>query len=130
MSKGEASAKVVKAYQEMSQQAEEAKRLEDELKGSDIAGVIDKCNELQDSCNEEIRKALAEMGITDVVIQIQVVGSEEEESKPTQKRTRKEKRYVNPHTGEEVITKGPNHKTLKAWKEKHGKDEVEGWVTK
>ena len=27
-----------------------------------------------------------------------------------------------------VETKGGNHKILKAWKEKHGADVVEGWV--
>lgn len=35
--------------------------------------------------------------------------------------------YKNPHTGEVVKTRGGNHKTLKEWREKWGKDEVAGW---
>ena len=46
--------------------------------------------------------------------------------KPKAKRTLKT--YRNPHTGEEVHTRGGNQKTIKAWKEQHGKDEVESWV--
>lgn len=38
------------------------------------------------------------------------------------------KRYKNPETGEVVETKGGNHKVLKAWKEKHGAEKVEGWL--
>lgn len=35
--------------------------------------------------------------------------------------------YKNPHTGEVVKTKGGNHKTLKAWREKYGAEEVDKW---
>lgn len=35
--------------------------------------------------------------------------------------------YHNPHTGEEVKTRGANHKTLKAWREKYGADTVDSW---
>jgi hypothetical protein len=35
--------------------------------------------------------------------------------------------YKNPHTGEVVKTKGGNHKTLKEWRDKYGKDAVDGW---
>ncbi|MAG66100.1 histone-like nucleoid-structuring protein MvaT [Pseudomonas abyssi] len=45
------------------------------------------------------------------------------------KRARKVKQYKNPNTGEVIETKGGNHKTLKAWKEKYGADTVESWVT-
>jgi hypothetical protein len=36
--------------------------------------------------------------------------------------------YINPHNGEIVKTKGGNHKTLREWREKWGKDEVHNWV--
>lgn len=36
--------------------------------------------------------------------------------------------YKNPHTGEVVKTRGGNHKTLKEWREKWGKEEVQNWV--
>ncbi|MBA1265161.1 histone-like nucleoid-structuring protein, MvaT/MvaU family [Stutzerimonas nitrititolerans] len=44
------------------------------------------------------------------------------------RRQRQLKVYKNPETGEVVETKGGNHKILKAWKEKHGADKVEGWL--
>lgn len=40
---------------------------------------------------------------------------------------RPEKTYRNPHTGEVVITRGGNHKTLNEWREKHGKEAVQSW---
>lgn len=45
-----------------------------------------------------------------------------------QRRERKIKIYVNPHTHETIETKGGNHKLLKAWKEEHGAQVVEGWL--
>ncbi len=44
------------------------------------------------------------------------------------RRQRQVKVYKNPETGEVVETKGGNHKILKAWKEKHGGEKVEGWL--
>jgi len=41
---------------------------------------------------------------------------------------RKTKIYRNAHTGEEIHTKGGNHKELKKWKAEYGADVVEGWV--
>ncbi|MFU5275021.1 histone-like nucleoid-structuring protein MvaT [Pseudomonas aeruginosa] len=38
--------------------------------------------------------------------------------------------YKNPNTGEVVETKGGNHKTLKAWKEKWGAAAVQSWLQK
>ena len=38
------------------------------------------------------------------------------------------KRYVNPHSGEVVETKGGNHKVLNAWREQYGKDVVDSWL--
>ena len=37
------------------------------------------------------------------------------------------KAYENPHTEEVVKTKRGNHKTLKEWREKNGKDTVASW---
>lgn len=36
----------------------------------------------------------------------------------------------NPHSGEIVETKGGNHTPLKAWKNEHGSDTVESWLSK
>ena len=43
------------------------------------------------------------------------------------RRTRKTKRYTNPHTGEVIETKGGNHKELKEWKARWGAQTVESW---
>ncbi len=45
------------------------------------------------------------------------------------RRTRKLKVYVNPHTNEVLETRGGNQKQLKEWKAEFGSDVVEGWVT-
>lgn len=46
----------------------------------------------------------------------------------TPRRTRNTKCYTNPHNGQEILTKGGNHKTLKEWKAKWGADVVESWA--
>lgn len=38
------------------------------------------------------------------------------------------KTYRNPNSGEVVQTRGGNQKTLKAWKEQYGKEQVESWL--
>ena len=47
---------------------------------------------------------------------------------PKQRRERTPKTFKNPHTGEQIQTKGGNHKILKAWKAEFGNDEVESWL--
>lgn len=47
---------------------------------------------------------------------------------PKQRRPRVVKVYRNPHNGEQIETKGGNHRGLKAWKEQYGADTVEGWL--
>lgn len=44
------------------------------------------------------------------------------------RKPREIKRYVNPHNGQTIETKGGNHKLLKEWKAKHGSEVVEGWL--
>ena len=45
-----------------------------------------------------------------------------------QRRERAVKTYKNPETGEVVETKSANNKVLRAWKEQHGAEAVEGWL--
>ena len=47
-------------------------------------------------------------------------------AKPT-RQPRRTKRYVHPHTGAVIETKGANHKELKEWKAQWGQDTVESW---
>lgn len=44
------------------------------------------------------------------------------------RRSRKLKVYVNPHSGERVETRGGNQTQLKEWKKQYGSDTVESWV--
>ncbi|WP_425348442.1 histone-like nucleoid-structuring protein, MvaT/MvaU family [Vreelandella neptunia] len=44
---------------------------------------------------------------------------------PARRKIRKIKVYRNPHNGEIVETRGGNHKTLRAWKDQHGAEEVD-----
>lgn len=52
---------------------------------------------------------------------------DEPKAKATRK-VRKLKVYKNPHTGEEISTRGGNHKGLKQWKDEYGDEVVEGWL--
>lgn len=45
-----------------------------------------------------------------------------------ERKSRPEKTYRNPHTGETVVTKGGNHKTLKKWRERYGAENVASWI--
>lgn len=47
----------------------------------------------------------------------------------TTRKPRRTKRYVNPHTGAVIETKGANHKELKEWKAQWEPEIVEGWFT-
>lgn len=38
--------------------------------------------------------------------------------------------FINPHTNERVETKGANQKTLIAWRNQYGKEEVASWQQK
>lgn len=49
--------------------------------------------------------------------------------KVAQRKPRQVKVYKNPHNGEIVETKGGNHALLKKWKQEHGSDEVESWLS-
>lgn len=50
--------------------------------------------------------------------------------KVAQRKPREVKIYKNPHNGELIETKGGNHRLLKQWKQEHGADVVESWLTR
>lgn len=50
--------------------------------------------------------------------------------KVAQRKAREVKIYKNPHNGELIETKGGNHRLLKQWKQEHGADVVESWLTR
>lgn len=56
-----------------------------------------------------------------------ITGAKSDASTPSGRAKRPLKTYKNPHTGEEVQTRGGNQKTLNAWREQHGKETVQSW---
>ena len=46
---------------------------------------------------------------------------------PKARRARQVTRYTHPESGEVLDSKGGNHRTLKVWNEKYGKDVVKSW---
>ncbi|MGO1500019.1 MAG: histone-like nucleoid-structuring protein, MvaT/MvaU family [Marinobacter sp.] len=55
-----------------------------------------------------------------------IIGAKAEVSTGTRAK-RPMKTYKNPHTGEEVQTRGGNHKVLNEWRQEHGKEAVQSW---
>lgn len=62
---------------------------------------------------------------------ISILDPEARRTKPAAKAVRAERKlkvYINPNNGDQIETKGGNHKQLKAWKEEFGAEVVEGWL--
>lgn len=80
--------------------------------------------------SDKLRALMAEYGksLKDVIQILDPQKAKTEAGQKGERRARKVKVYKNPETGEIIETKGGNHKVLKAWKEQHGADVVEGWV--
>ncbi len=82
--------------------------------------------------DQKLRSLMAEHGksLRDVISLLDPnAGKQSVKASGTGKRAPREmKRYKNPNTGEVVETKGGNHKTLKAWKEKWGAEAVQSWL--
>lgn len=78
-----------------------------------------KLEALMSEYQKSAREVLALLDPNDTGNQVQPQG---------QRRKRKLKVYRNPSTGEEIETRGGNHKILKVWKDQYGNDVVEGWL--
>lgn len=97
-----------------------------------LRGELKDHNDLVDIIRAEA--ADKNINLTDLAIAlVPSLGKKSQASAPVNdgkiRRERKVKQYKNPHNGEILETKGGNHKTLKAWKDKWGADVVEGWAT-
>lgn len=81
---------------------------------------------------EKLRKLMVDYGLSlrDIISLLDPQAGRSTAAPTTRgpRRQRQVKIYKNPETGEVVETKGGNHKILKAWKEKHGANVVEGWL--
>ena len=80
---------------------------------------------------ERLRALLAEYGMSlrnvIAILDPQVKPSVQGAKAPARK-ARQVKRYKNPHTSEIIETKGGNHRILKEWNAKYGKDVVNSWL--
>lgn len=80
----------------------------------------------------KLRALMEEYGVSEKAV-LNLLGGVTESAAPTGKSQRKPravKKYVNPHNGETVETKGGNHSVLKKWKEQYGHETVESWLQK
>lgn len=109
-------------FREIEKQLEDLKRRQEKLQDSDELKKDLEFEERLKSLAEEYGKTPQEV--------IRIVAPELTADQPASRarRPRQTKIYVNPHNGEEISTKGGNHKTLKEWKQQYGAEEVESWV--
>ncbi|WP_213909726.1 histone-like nucleoid-structuring protein, MvaT/MvaU family [Stutzerimonas nitrititolerans] len=79
---------------------------------------------------EKLRNLMRQydVGLREIISILDLQPSRTTPTSQAPRRQRHVKVYKNPETGEVVETKGGNHKILKAWKEKHGAEKVEGWL--
>lgn len=78
---------------------------------------------------EKLRHLMGEYGKSLRDIQLILDPQSARHTEPRkERRERAIKVYINPNTGEQVETKGGNHKILKAWKAEYGSDVVESWL--
>lgn len=106
----------------MEQLAEELSKLEDDQALKQELEFENRVKDLMSEFEKNPRDVLQILAVIDPSLAT-------EGSTTTSTRAKRPlKTFKNPHTGEVVRTRGGNHKTLKDWREKYGKDEVAKWV--
>lgn len=110
------------------QMQQEAERLQEEMKRLQESDALKRELEFKELLEASMKEY--DMSAADVLNMLdpQRLEQPKQESQGRERRKRKLKIYKNPHTGETVETRGGNQKTLKAWKEEYGTEEVEGWL--
>jgi hypothetical protein len=78
---------------------------------------------------DKLEKLMADFDMSqEDVISLWGVGEIKPKSHDKRRNKRPLKTYLNPHTEEIVKTRGGNHRTLNAWREQYGKEEVDSWL--
>lgn len=111
--------KTLKQLQEELQKMEEDKELRNEL------DFKEELKELMDKYGKSGKDMLEVLATLDTAVKNKL-----EQGGGTSDDGRKQrplKTYRNPHTGEVVQTRGGNQKTLNAWRQQYGKEEVARW---
>lgn len=112
------------------QKEQQLKKLQDELdrlKNDDRLKAELQFKEQLEALMREFDKSAAEV-IN--LLDPQQSASKASSTTNTGRAKRKLKIYKHPDTGEVVETRGGNQKTLKAWKDEHGAETVEGWLVR
>jgi hypothetical protein len=110
---------------------QEKERMLKELQEELLALDSDKELKQEREFKDKLEALMAEFGVAEKTV-LQIIAPEkylqqgQASTKP--RKVRKLKVYKNPHTGEVIETRGGNHKGLKALKDEHGAEVVEGWL--
>ncbi|MGP4846097.1 histone-like nucleoid-structuring protein, MvaT/MvaU family [Marinobacter sp. 1Y8] len=118
-------AKINDYYQKkqlMDKLAEELRKLEDDSSLKHELEFEEKIRGLMGEYNKSAKDVLQVLGAIDPS-----VSSVKADGVSSSRPKRPLKTYKNPHSGETVQTRGGNHKTLNEWREKYGKEAVQGW---
>lgn len=108
-------------YKDIQQQIEQMKK---NLKSLEADPQLERELELE----SKLRELMREYGKSEVDIIAILDPNAAQAVKNGNRKARRAKRYINPHTDEVVETKGGNHKLLKQWKDQYGADTVESWL--
>ncbi|MBB3332704.1 hypothetical protein BDK63_003605 [Halomonas campaniensis] len=119
---------ILSTYMQKEQQLKQLQEELDRLKNDDrLKTELDFKNHLEDLMREFDKSAADVIKLLDPT---QTADKSSSSTKSSGRAKRKLKIYKNPNTGEVVETRGGNQKTLKAWKEEHGAETVEGWLVR
>ncbi len=110
-------------YQDLRRATDEAQAAISQTTNTKVIEAFAEINSIMNTCNKENDEILKSAGIQGKTIHIRLkTGAKEKLRNGTQMT------YLNPHTKETITTAGHNHKLLKEWKAKWGKDVVKGWI--
>ncbi|WP_203141766.1 histone-like nucleoid-structuring protein, MvaT/MvaU family [Marinobacter mangrovi] len=118
-------AKINEYYQKkqlMDKLADELKKLEEDNALKRELEFEEKIRALMKDYNKSAKDVLQVLGAIDPS-----VSGAKADAAGSSRPKRPLKTYKNPHSGEVVKTRGGNHKTLNEWREKYGKEAVQGW---
>ena len=118
-------AKINEYYQKkqlMDKLADELRKLEEDNALKRELEFEEKIRGLMKEHNKSAKDVLQVLGAIDP----SVTGGKAEAASGSRPK-RPLKTYKNPNTGEVVKTRGGNHKTLNEWRDKYGKEAVQGW---
>lgn len=120
---------IVKEFRETEKMLKQLEERALEIKSSQDYRLEKELGEMVRALMVEYKKslreiiALVEPELMKKIIKLEAGGNQtKRKNKP-----RNVRRYTNPHTGDVVETKGGNHKVLREWREKWGREAIDSW---